>query len=122
MSDVFFRELNIPPPDRHLGVGSGSHGQQTAAMLVRIEQVLEEVKPDAVIIYGDTNSTVAGALAAAKLHVPVAHVEAGLAEFRPPYARGNQPRRGRSPFHVAVCAVAGFGAAIGGRGNHQRRV
>ena len=81
MSDVFFRELNIPSPDRHLGVGSGSHAAQTAAMLVQIEQVLEEVKPEAVIIYGDTNSTVAGALAAAKLHMPVAHVEAGLRSF-----------------------------------------
>ncbi len=81
MSDVFFRELNIPPPDRHLGVGSGSHAAQTAAMLERIEAVLLEVKPDAMIIYGDTNSTVAGALAAAKLHIPVAHVEAGLRSF-----------------------------------------
>lgn len=81
MSDVFFRELNIPPPDRHLGVGSGSHATQTAAMLERIEAVLLEVKPDAMIIYGDTNSTVAGALAAAKLHIPVAHVEAGLRSF-----------------------------------------
>ncbi|MEN6406735.1 MAG: UDP-N-acetylglucosamine 2-epimerase (non-hydrolyzing) [Thermoguttaceae bacterium] len=81
MSDIFFRELNIPLPDKHLGVGSGSHGAQTAAMLVQIEQVLEEVKPSAVIIYGDTNSTVAGALAAAKLHIPVAHVEAGLRSF-----------------------------------------
>ena len=81
MSDVFFDELNIPPPDRHLGVGSASHGAQTAAMLERIEQVLLEVRPHAVIIYGDTNSTVAGALAAAKLHVPVAHVEAGLRSF-----------------------------------------
>jgi len=81
MSDVFFRELNIPPPDVHLGVGSGSHAAQTAAMLTGIEQVLLEVKPDAVIIYGDTNSTVAGVLAAAKLHIPVAHVEAGLRSF-----------------------------------------
>lgn len=81
MSDVFFRELNIPPPDVHLGVGSGSHAAQTAAMLERIEQVLLEKKPDAMIIYGDTNSTVAGALAAAKLHIPVAHVEAGLRSF-----------------------------------------
>ncbi|MBN1394467.1 MAG: UDP-N-acetylglucosamine 2-epimerase (non-hydrolyzing) [Pirellulales bacterium] len=81
MSDVFFRELNIPSPDRHLGVGSGSHAAQTAAMLERIERVLLDVKPDAAIIYGDTNSTLAGALAAAKLHVPVAHVEAGLRSF-----------------------------------------
>jgi len=81
MSDVFFREMGIPSPDRHLNVGSGSHGAQTAAMLAKIELVLEEIKPDAVIIYGDTNSTVAGALAAAKLHIPVAHVEAGLRSF-----------------------------------------
>ncbi len=81
MSDVFFRELGIPEPDRHLNVGSGSHGAQTAAMLEGIEAVLQEVEPDAAIIYGDTNSTVAGALAAAKLHIPVAHVEAGLRSF-----------------------------------------
>jgi UDP-GlcNAc3NAcA epimerase len=81
MSDVFFRELSIPSPDRHLGVGSGSHGVQTAAMLAGIEQVLAEVRPDAVIIYGDTNSTLAGALAAAKMHIPVAHIEAGMRSF-----------------------------------------
>jgi UDP-GlcNAc3NAcA epimerase len=81
MSDVFFEELQIPPPDKHLGVGSGTHAVQTAAMLTGIEQVLLEQKPDAMIIYGDTNSTVAGALAAAKLHIPVAHVEAGLRSF-----------------------------------------
>ena len=81
MSDVFFRELSMPDPDRHLGVGSASHGRQTAAMLEQIEQVAEEVRPEIVIVYGDTNSTLAGALAAAKMHIPVAHVEAGLRSF-----------------------------------------
>lgn len=81
MSDVFFDELGIPQPDLNLSVGSGSHGAQTARMLELIEAAIEEQKPDWVIIYGDTNSTVAGALAAAKLHVPIAHVEAGLRSF-----------------------------------------
>ena len=81
MSEVFFTELDIPTPDRHLGVGSGSHGAQTAAMLEGIEKTLMEVEPDAMIVYGDTNSTIAGALAAVKLHIPVAHIEAGLRSF-----------------------------------------
>lgn len=77
MSDVFFKELDIPNPDYNLGISGGSHGKMTGDMLTAIEEVIIEEKPDAVLLYGDTNSTMAGALAAVKLHVPVVHVEAG---------------------------------------------
>ncbi|GGD02702.1 UDP-N-acetylglucosamine 2-epimerase (non-hydrolyzing) [Pyruvatibacter mobilis] len=81
MSDVFFDELEIAPPAHHLGIGGGGHGRMTGRMLEGIEGILEAGRPDWVLIYGDTNSTIAGALAAAKLHIPVAHVEAGLRSF-----------------------------------------
>ena len=81
MSEVFFKELNIDPPHHNLHVGSGSHGEQTAKMISGLATIFEHEKPDAVLVYGDTNSTVAGALAAAKMHVPVIHVEAGLRSF-----------------------------------------
>jgi UDP-GlcNAc3NAcA epimerase len=81
MSDVFFTEMDIPKPDINLHAGSGGHGKMTALMLEKIEEVILERKPDILLVYGDTNSTLAGALAAAKLHVPVAHVEAGLRSY-----------------------------------------
>lgn len=81
MSQVFFDEMGIAAPDHHLGVGSGTHGTQTARMLEGIEAVIMQERPHAVLVYGDTNSTLAGALAAAKLHVPLVHVEAGLRSF-----------------------------------------
>lgn len=81
MSDSFFVELGIPDPDLHLGVGGGSHGVMTGRMLEQLDPVLEGMAPDWVLVYGDTNSTIAGALSAVKMHLPVAHLEAGLRSF-----------------------------------------
>ncbi|WP_053384213.1 non-hydrolyzing UDP-N-acetylglucosamine 2-epimerase [Leucobacter celer] len=81
LSDVFFEDLGIPQPDAHLGVGSGSHGVQTGAILSQMDEVLERFSPGCVLVYGDTNSTLAAAVSAVKLHYPVAHLEAGLRSF-----------------------------------------
>lgn len=81
MSQVFFDELGIPHPDYNLHVGSGSHGTQTAKMTEGIEEILQKENPDYIVLYGDTNSTLAGAIAAAKIHVPIVHIEAGLRSF-----------------------------------------
>lgn len=81
MSDVFFTELEIPKPQINLKVGSLSHGAQTALMIEKIEKVMQEYSPDAVVVYGDTNSTLATAIAASKLHIPIVHIESGLRSF-----------------------------------------
>jgi len=83
MSDVFFSELGMKPPKYHCGVHGGSHGEMTGRMLIEIEKILMLEQPDIVLVYGDTNSTLAGAVAAAKAYIPVAHVEAGLRSFNP---------------------------------------
>jgi UDP-GlcNAc3NAcA epimerase len=81
LSQVFFEELDVPPPDRHLGIGGGTNTDQTSRMLAALEPLVGELSPDAVLVYGDTNSTLAGALVAAQAQVPLAHVEAGMRSF-----------------------------------------
>ncbi|CDQ41104.1 MULTISPECIES: non-hydrolyzing UDP-N-acetylglucosamine 2-epimerase [Virgibacillus] len=81
MSTIFFNQLKLPKPDYYLGIGSGSHGEQTANMLAKLESIMISMEPDIVLVYGDTNSTLAGSLAAAKLHIPIAHVESGLRSY-----------------------------------------
>ena len=83
MSDVFFEELGLSSPDHHLGIHGGGHGEMTGRMIVALEELALTIKPDAFIIYGDTNSTLAAAIVAAKLYIPIAHVEAGLRSFKP---------------------------------------
>ena len=81
MSDVFFEEMQIPKPDYFLGIGGKAHGAMTGQMIEKIEEILVNEQPDWVMVYGDTNSTLAGAIAASKLHIKIAHVEAGLRSF-----------------------------------------
>jgi UDP-N-acetylglucosamine 2-epimerase len=81
MSEIFFDEMEMRPPDFNLGIGSGSHGEQTGKMLMALEKIFEKINPDCVLVYGDTNSTLSGALAAAKAQIPIAHVEAGLRSY-----------------------------------------
>ena len=83
MSDVFFEQMDIPRPNHYLKIANLSHGAMTGRMLEGIEELIQQEKPDWVLVYGDTNSTLAGALAAAKLHLPIAHVEAGLRSHNP---------------------------------------
>ena len=93
MSRVFFDELGIPGPDLYPGVGSGSHAEQTAQVMVRVEPELRHLKPDLVIVVGDVNSTLAAALTAAKLHIPIAHVEASRTVGRPELWDGKAAER-----------------------------
>ena len=83
MSDIFFEELGLPRPAHVLGIHGGAHGEMTGRMMIALEDVISAEKPDAVLIYGDTNSTLAGAVVAAKLYLPIGHVEAGLRSFSP---------------------------------------
>jgi len=110
MSDVFFADLHIPDPDVHLGVGSGGHGVQTGAMLAAMDAVLQTHAPDWVLVYGDTNSTLAGAVSAVKLHYPVAHLEAGLRSFN---RRMPEEHNRVLTDHAADLLLAPTGVAMG---------
>ena len=122
MSQVFFDEMDIPPPVVNLRTGPHSgHAAATAAMLTGIEKEIVARRPDAVLVYGDTNSTLAGALAAAKLRIPVIHTEAGLRSWKSPHARGNQPRPGRSPRRRSLLPVPTGPRKPRPRGHHRRR-
>ncbi|HET6899798.1 MAG TPA: UDP-N-acetylglucosamine 2-epimerase (non-hydrolyzing) [Vicinamibacteria bacterium] len=110
MSGAFFDELGIPAPDLHLGIGSGRHGDMTGRMLAALETAMLEVRPDLVLVLGDTNSTLAGALAAAKLGLPVAHVEAGLRSFDP---RMPEEINRRLTDHVSTLLFCPTAAAVG---------
>ena len=107
MSEVFFVQLGLPRPDVNLGVGSGSHAAQTAEIMTGMEREFTEHSPALAVVYGDVNSTLGAALAAAKLGVPLAHVEAGLRSFDRLDAGGDQPAAHRSAVRAAVRDLAG---------------
>jgi UDP-N-acetylglucosamine 2-epimerase len=109
MSDIFFDQLRLPQPDFHLGIGGGSHGGMTGRMLGRIEKILLQRRPDMVLVYGDTNSTLAGALAAAKLGIPVAHAEAGMRSF---VADMPEEINRRLTDHISTLLLAPTNAAV----------
>lgn len=119
MSDVFFSELGIPAPDHHLGIGGGHHGDMTGRMMSAIEQVVLDEQPDWLLVYGDTNSTLAGALVASKLHVPVAHVEAGLRSFNRRMPEEVNRRADRPHQHAAVLPYRYGGGKSAERRHHE---
>ncbi len=116
-----FRDLGLPEPDHHLGVGSGSHGAQTGAILAAVERVVLETKPDLVLVYGDTNSTLAAALAAAKLDVPIAHVEAGCRSYDRSMPEEVNRVLTDHASSLLFCPTTARGGATRARGRHGRR-
>src|SRR4051794_11922129 len=105
LSRIFFEELGVPAPARQLGIGDGSATSQTARMLTALEPELAALEPDLVLVYGDTNSTLAGALAAAQRHVPVAHVEAGMGPVDRGVAGGGEPGPAHHPSEVVLLST-----------------